>query len=56
MNPKTPKPAGSRTLKRLVLNRRCGPHKTRVEKRVSNKEQKELDYDVAAIIKLLDIR
>lgn len=56
MSPKTLKPAGSRTLKRLVLDRRCGPHKTRSEKRVSNKKRKELDYDIAAIIKILDIR
>lgn len=53
MSPKTPKPAGSRTLKRLVLNRRYGPHKARLEKRVSNKKQKEL---YAAIIELFDIR
>lgn len=53
MSPKTLKPAGSRTLKRLVLDRRCGPHKTRAEKRVSNKKRKEL---YAAIIELFDIR
>lgn len=43
MSPKTSKPAGSRTLKKLVLDRRAGPHKTRSEKRVSNKKQKEID-------------